>query len=144
MLRKEDKQTLDLLAEREKEKKSPENKSRQRKIRRNMGTIMYFLFPFWRAYYDPSKDDEDIEKARLKKEKDEYLAALEKQKKIVSTSKNPESLAWKNYEKKNDNHDYIAKKHVQTEKYRVTRTEGRAERKAKRKNDNDLVHKFSK
>ena len=141
LLRKEDKVLEDLLADKKKKRNSSESKATQRKIKRQMGIIMYLLCPCWRSFYDPTLPDDPERQAREKAEKE---AREKAQKKLALDSKNPETTAWQNYEKRATQvNDYVINKHVKTERFRESRVEGRAQRRAKRKNDDDLKHKFN-
>jgi hypothetical protein len=123
---------------------STETKARNRKIKRNMGLLMYLLAPCWHHHYDPTPpiDFEGIQKA--KDEEDRRMKQIVKQQELAS--KNPETSAWKKFKKIDlivgGTTEHIINQHVKTEKHRDARVETRADRKAKRKNDDDLRHKF--
>lgn len=144
LVRNEDKAIEDEEAEKKKLKNSTETKARNRKIKRNMGLLMYLLCPCWHHHYDPTPpiDFEGIQKA--KDEEDRLLKQLVKQQQLAS--KNPETAAWKKFKKmeqmEGGTTEYIINQHIKTEKHRDARVESRADRRAKRKNDDDLRHKF--
>ena len=67
---------LRIKKEKEEVKKSPENISLQRKIKNNMGNLLYWICHFGRYLYEPSgkeksikKMEEKIEKKKVKKKK---------------------------------------------------------------------------
>ena len=146
---------LRIKKEKKEEKKSPENISLQRKIKNNMGNLLYWICPFGRSLYEPSGQDksikkmeEKIEKKKVKKkkrmrrgltiisEKDENFEILD-HKKIFKTN------SWQKYEKKSKEDFFIQKNYSKIEKCRKKRTEIRASRKGKRKKDSDLKYQYN-
>ena len=139
----EDEQAKKVAEEVLKKKLSPETRARNRKIKRNMGVVMYHVAPCFRAYYDPTKEpdeDEDVEeKARQK--------ALAR-KAVSLAAKNPETPASRIFAEKTDpmkggSELYVLNTHVKTGRQRESRALGRYERKLDRKKSDDLNHRFS-
>ena len=126
-----------------KKKLSPETRARNRKIKRNMGVIMYYMCPWWRAFYDPTKEPEEAEDA----EERARQKALER-KAAALAAKNPETLASRTFAAKTDptqggSNAYVVEAHVKTGRQREVRGATRLERKMQRKAIPDLNHKFS-
>ena len=126
----------DRMIEKKKEKKErKKNAQRDKKIKKKMGLLRYYLCPCIRYLYDP----EDITHLS-----DDELKARERLKRLQElAAKNPETTAWKKYKKKLDNKqgngdDYIVEKHLKTERHREARAMGRARRQQERKEDEAL------
>jgi hypothetical protein len=126
-----------------KKKLSPETRARNRKIKRNMGVIMYYICPWWRSFYDPTKEpeeDEDQEERERQKALARKAASL--------AAKNPETPASRAFEEKTNptkggSKVYVLQSHAKTGRQREHRAAGRDERKRDRKGKDELVHKFS-
>lgn len=114
-----------------------------RKIRKKMGLIRYYLCPCYRSLYDPKFEgmtDEEREEQRSRVAIAKRLADLK--------VKNPETVIWKKFEKKitpeqGGDENYIKKKVEKTDRKRESRAESRADRKAARSKNTDLQHKFT-
>ena len=126
------------LARKARKKAKKEKKARahrDRKIKKKMGILRYYCCPCFRSWYDDYDDsrltdDEKAQRARLARL--EQLAA-----------KNPETSAWKKYQKKIDpkvggKEDYVVEKVLKTERHREARALGRAARRQERKEDDSL------
>ena len=127
-----------LQIEKTAKKNEPDRKARDRKIKGNMGMLMYYMCPMYRDYFDPTvgRDYRKIEQERLAAQK--LKDALAHKTEDVT---NPETAEWHRFTKKvEDDKDYVITRHLKTEKNREIRTGGRAERKAKRKNQIDPHH----
>lgn len=135
---KEKKEKDVLQIDRTAKKTEPDRKARDRKIKGNMGMLLYYMCPVYRDYFDPTvgRDYRKIEQERLAAQKLKEASAHKKE-----DVTNPETAEWNRFEKKlGDDKDYVITKHLKTGKNREARTEGRAERKEKRKNQEDLHH----
>ena len=104
-----------------KKKLSPETRARNRKIKRNMGVVMYYFCPWWRAFYDPTKEpeeEEDPEERARQKALARKAAAL--------AAKNPETLASRTFAAKTDptqggSNTFVIESHLKTGRQREHR-----------------------
>jgi hypothetical protein len=71
---------------------------KNKKIKKNMGLVKYYLCPWWRVFYDPSATAYDKMTAEQKKEADRQMKIARRQAEL--RMKNPETPYWKKYEEK--------------------------------------------
>ena len=127
----------DLLLAKKKAKKEKKARSGvDKKIKKKMGLLRYYLCPFCRSMYE----DETYGLSDDQKRDKERLARLE-----VLAAKNPFTSGWKKYEKKikedkGGSTDYVVEKQLKTERHREARATGRAARRSERTDDPDLKH----
>lgn len=131
------------MRKKEEKKQRKAQDVKERKVKKKMGLIMYYMCPCFRVYYDPSRGDELLT-ADEKAERDRRLAEARRQAEL--RVKNPETAQWKNFEKKIDpevgeGETYVIERHVKTERKRNERAISREERKKKRMDDQDLKHR---
>ena len=127
------------MAKKKAKREKKANWKRDQKIKKAMGTLRYFICPCIRFMYDPD-DDRGLTEEQ-KKERDEKRRADE------LATKNPETAHWKQMERRIDpnkggSESYVIDKVLKTERHREARTTGRADRRAERKADEGLAHKF--
>lgn len=126
-------------AQREKKKRA----KAQRKVRRAMGLLRYYLCPCLRYMYDPDWADTHMTDEQ-KKERQRQMALARRMADLAA--KNPKTNVWQAYEKKIDpqlggSESFVIEKQVKTERHREVRASGRAERKAERLKDKELQTK---
>ena len=126
-----------LLEKKKARKKKKANAGKDRKIKKRMGLLRYYMCPCIRFMYDPEDESRLTDEQKADKIR---LARLEQ-----LAAKNPVTSAWKKYEKKVEskfggNEDYAVEKQLKTERHREARQMGRAERKAQRAQHDDLKH----
>jgi hypothetical protein len=127
----------EMLAKKKAKKEKKLAAGNERKIKKKMGLLRYYLCPFCRSMFDDTTNvglTEDQIKDKMRLQRLEQLAA-----------KNPVTSAWKKYEKKvkvesGGTEDYIVEKHLKTERHRDARAMSRADRRNERKSDADLHH----
>jgi len=136
----EDKLRADsLLAKKKAKREKKANFKRIQKTKKNMGILRYYCCPCIRFMYDPEDErgmTEEQKKERDFKKRSEELA-----------QKNPNTAHWKQLEKKIDptkggSEGYVVDKILKTERHREARSTARADRRAERKHDDSLAHKF--
>eukprot|EP01031_Cornospumella_fuschlensis_P031398 gene31398-37952_t len=86
------------LRQQAEKKERKKMQKRNRKIQRNMGLLKYYLCPCFRALYDPTLTAYDKMTEAEKAEFDKQAAVLRRQAELKL--KNPETAAWRKYEKK--------------------------------------------
>jgi len=126
-----------LLAKKKAKKEKKRNAGNEKRIKKKMGILRYYLCPFCRSLYDDNSINgltEDQLKDKMRLLRLEQLAA-----------KNPFTSSWKKYEKKikasaGGSEDYVVEKHLKTERHREARAIGRNARKSERLRDEDLKH----
>lgn len=93
------KEEADLKIKKQEQKKLKRIQAKKnRKIKRNMGLLRYYLCPCWRSAFDPTLSEYDKLTEEEKKERDKQLAILRRQADLKV--KAPETLAWDKYKKK--------------------------------------------
>ncbi len=123
-----------------KAKKSKEEKEAlkiKRKTIRSMGLVRYYLCPCMRKYYDPSRTEYDdlSEEDKLKRDREN----AERKRKAELAIKNPETVAWIQYDKKTEEEkQFIPEKLATVERPREIRAETREERRKRRLADPEL------
>jgi Ca2+-binding EF-hand superfamily protein len=125
-----------LLAKKKAKKEKKANAGKEKKIKKKMGLLRYYLCPFCRNWYR----DDDFGLTDDQKKDKERLMRLEQ-----LAAKNPYTSGWKKYEKKiktdkGGTEDYVVEKQLKTERHRDARAQGRASRRAERTHDDDLKH----
>ena len=126
-----------LLAKKKAKKEKKADAGNQKKIKKKMGLLRYYLCPFCRGMYDDRNTDGLTDDQIRDRERLARLEAL--------ASKNPVTSGWKKYEKKikaesGGSENYAVEKQLKTERHREARAMNRAERRTERKNDSDLHH----
>jgi Ca2+-binding EF-hand superfamily protein len=124
-----------IFAKKKAKKEKKARAGKDRKIKKKMGILRYYCCPCIRSWYDEfdeSKLTEDEKAQRARLARLEQLAA-----------KNPETSAWKKYQKKADptaggKEAYTVEKVLKTERHREARAMGRAARRQERKDDDGL------
>ncbi len=132
-----------ILAKKEAKKLAKEQDQKNKKVKKKMGLIYFLCCPCMRVYYDPSRQDELLTEDE-RKEKERRLAEARRQAEL--RVKNPETAEWKNFQAKFDpakggSEETFIEKIDKTEKMRAERKGSRAERRANRAADPDLVVK---
>lgn len=136
----EDKLKADKLLEKKKAKREKkQNFKKIQKIKKSMGILRYYICPCIRFMYDP--DDERGMTEEQKRERDA------KNREALLNAKNPSTTHWKQLERKLDpakggSDSYVVERVLKTERHREARSTSRAERRAERKQDDVLAHKF--
>jgi len=128
-----------LLAKKRAKREKKANARKIQKIKKSMGILRYYMCPCIRFMYDP--DDERGMTEEQKKERDMKNRADELK------TKNPETPHWKQLEKKLDpakggSESFVVEKILKTERHREARSNARADRRAERKQDDTLAHKW--
>jgi hypothetical protein len=129
LIRKEDQEAEKKKEEIARKKQSAETRAKLRKIKRNMGFMMYYMCPCFRTYYDPTKEEEDPEEADAERARQRAIA----RKKAAMAAKNPETPASAAFASKADptrggTEEYVVKKVFKTQRQREARAVSRAER----------------
>jgi len=131
----------DLIIAKKKAKKEKKARAgKERKIKKSMGILRYYLCPCLRFMYDPDSGYGLTE---------EQKAAAARNKRLEELAlKNPTTAHWKKFAKKIDpkqggSDDYVVVKVLKTERHREVRQSARANRRAERKNDDVLAHQFN-
>jgi len=126
-----------LLAKKKAKKEKKARAGKERKIKKSMGILRYYLCPCLRFMYDPDSGYGLT---------DEQKAAAARNKRLEELAiKNPQTAHWKKFSKKIDprvggSEDYVVVKVLKTERHREVRQSARADRRAERKNDDILAH----
>jgi hypothetical protein len=112
--------------------------ARQRRIKRKMGIVRYYLCFCLRYRYDDSVEELTEEE---KAERDRKIALARRMAELAV--KNPVTAPWRKFEKKIDpvkgqGEKYVIEKHDKTERPREERRDNRADRRNARKHDEDL------
>ena len=134
----------DLLLEKKRQKKLAKGRyAEERKVKKKMGLLRYYLCPCLRVYYDPSRADELLTEDQ-KADRAAKLAALRRQQDL--DAKNPQTAYARKFLKKVDpeqggSEEAVVEKHLKTERHREARSTNRAQRRSDRQNDDDLKHK---
>jgi hypothetical protein len=143
---KDKKAAADKIIMMEKKKKEQAKKNEhQKKIKKNMGLIRYYLCPCWRHYFDPALKNQLTEAERRARE--EAIAKAKREAEL--RAKNPVTASWVKMEAKMEKlgeekfAEMIIEKHVKTETFRDMRAGNRHQRKKQRERDNDLQHHFA-
>jgi hypothetical protein len=143
---REKKEAADRIIAMEKKKKDDAKKQEhQRKIKKNMGLIRYFLCPCWRHHFDPALKHAMTEEERRAHE--EAIAQAKREAEL--RAKNPITSTWAKMEKKMETmgqekfKETVLEKHVKTETFRGARAGNRQQRKAARERDPELKHNFA-
>lgn len=124
-----------LMAKKKAKKEKKARSHRDKKIKKKMGILRYYCCPCFRSWYD------DYDETRLTDEEKAQRARLARLEQLAA--KNPETSAWKKYQKKADpkaggKEEYVVEKVLKTERHREARALGRAARRAERKEDDSL------
>lgn len=138
----------DLIMKKKAEKKLNKKKNvKERKLKKKMGLIKYYLCPCYRKFYDTDNVVDYLTEDE-KKERAEKIKLARRMADLKA--KNPETAPWKKFEKKinpditpGGDAAFVEEKIEKIERKRGERVENRAERRRKRQNDEHLVHKFS-